>query len=93
MSGFITSFGVPQKLVRDQRTFFMSTDFSTFLLVLGITHAPRTKWSPWTNGRFEMQNKHSSGYFQSCLCEDGNNWVKLAGQFAFEHNTTVYSST
>ena len=63
MSTFITSFGIPQKLVYDRGTSFMSTDFSTFLLEFGITHAPRTKWSPWTNGKVEIQNKHLSRYF------------------------------
>ena len=43
MSTFITSFGIPQKLVYDRRTFFVSTDFCTFLLEFGITRAPKTK--------------------------------------------------
>ena len=43
MSIFINSFGIPQKLLSDRGTSFMSTDFSTFFLQLGITHAPRTK--------------------------------------------------
>ena len=93
MSTFITSFGIPQKLVFDRGTSFMSTDFSTFLLEFGITHAPRTKWSPWTNGKVEIQNKHLSRYFRCYLSEAGNNWAKLASQFAFAHNTSVNSST
>ena len=70
----------------------MSTGFSTSFPVLGITHAPRTKWSPWTNGKVETQNKDLSGYFRCYLCEGGNNWVKLACQLAFAHNTSVNSS-
>ena len=93
MTSFITSFGIPQKLVYDRGTSFMSTDFSTFLLDLGITHAPRTKWSPWTNGKVEIQNKHLSRYFRCYLSEAGNNWAKLAPQFAFAHNTSVNAST
>ena len=71
----------------------MSTDFSTFLLEFGITHAPRTKWSPWTNGKVEIQNKLLSRYFRCYLSEAGNNWAKLACQFAFAHKTSVNSST
>ena len=93
MSTFITSFGIPQKLVYDRGTSFMSTDFSTFLLEFGITHARGTKWSPWTNGKVEIQKKHSSRYFRCYLSEAGNNWAKLACQFAFAHNTSVNSST
>ena len=40
MSIFITSFGIPQKLVYDRRTSFMNTDFCTLLQEFGITHAP-----------------------------------------------------
>ena len=64
MSTFISSFRIPQKLVYDRGASFMSTDFSTFLLEFGITHAPRTKWSPWTNGKVEIQKKHLSRYFR-----------------------------
>ena len=57
MSVFINSFGIPQKLVCDRKSSFMSTDFSTFCLEFGISHALRTKWSAWTNGKVEIQNK------------------------------------
>ena len=93
MSTFITFFEIPQKLVYDRGTSFMSTDFSTFLLEFGITHAPRTKWSPWTNGKVEIQNKHFSRFFRCFLSEAGNNWAKVACQFAFALNTSGNSST
>ena len=93
MSIFITSFGILQKLVYDQGTSFMVKDFSTFFLEFGITHAPRTKWAPWTNVKVEIQNKRLSRHFRCYLSEAGNNWAKLARQFAFAHNTAVNSST
>ena len=93
MSTFITSFGIPQKLVYDRGTSFMNTDFSTFFLEFRVTHAPRPKWPPWTNGKVEIQNKHLSRNFHCYLSEAGNNWAKLACQFAFAHNTSLNSST
>ena len=92
MSNFITSLGIPQKLVYARGTSYMNTDFSTFLVELGITYAPRTKWSPWTNGKVEIKNKILSRFFLCCLSEAGNNWAKLAGKFAHAHNTSVNSS-
>ena len=71
----------------------MSTHFYSFLLKFGITHAPRTKWPPWTNGQVEIQNKHLSSYFRFYLCEAGNNWAKLVCQFASAQKTSVNSST
>ena len=93
MSTYITYFGIPQKLVYDRGTSFRSTDFSTFLLEFGKTHAPRTKWLPWTNAKVEIQNKHLNRYLRCYLSEAGNNWAKLTCQFAFAHNTSLYSST
>ena len=93
MSFFITSFGVLQKLVYDRGTSFMKADFSTFFLEFGIIHAPRTKWSPLTNGRVEIRHNYSSRNFRYYLSEAGNNWAKLACQFAFAHKTSVNSIT
>ena len=73
MSTFINSFGIPQKPVYDRVISFMSTDLSTFLLEFGTTHAPKTKWSPWTNGKVEIQNEQLSRYFRCYLSEAGNN--------------------
>ena len=64
MSTFVTSFGIPQKLLYDRGTSFMSADFSTFFVEFDKAHAPRTKWSPWTNGKIEIQIKHLSRYFR-----------------------------
>ena len=93
MSVFITSFGIPQKLVYDQGTSFMSTGFSTLAMEFGITHAPRTQWPTWTKGKVEIQNKHLSRSFRCYLSEAGNNWAELTCQFAFAHNTSKKSST
>ena len=60
MSTFITSFGIPQKLVYYRGTSFLRADFSTCLPEFGIIYAPRTKWSRWTNRKVEIQNKHLS---------------------------------
>ena len=89
----MTSFGNSQKLVYDRGTPFTSTDFSTFFLEFGITHAPRTKWPLWTNGKVEIQNKHLSRHFHCYLFQAGNDWAKLVFQFAFAENTSVISST
>lgn len=90
---FITSFGIPQKLVYDRGTAFMNTDFAHYLKELGITHAPRTAYSPWTNGKVETQNKHLGRYFRQFLSDSGSNWSELASKFSFAHNTTVNYGT
>ena len=88
MSIFTISFGIPQKLVYGRGTSFMSTNFFTLILEFGITHAPRTNWSSWTNRKIELRNRQLSRCFRCYLSEAGNNWSKLACQFAFAYFTS-----
>ena len=53
---FILSFGIPQKRVYDKGSAFMNQDFTSYIHELGITPATRTAYSPWTNGKVEIQN-------------------------------------
>ena len=64
---FILSFGLPQKLVYDKGSAFMNQDFTSYIHELGITPAPRTAYSPWTNGKVEIQNKHLGAHFRIFL--------------------------
>ena len=92
-SAITTSLGILRRFVWDRGTSFMIADFSMFLREFSRTHAPRTKWSRWTKGKVQKQNKQLSRFFPCSLSEAGNNWAKLACQFAFAHNTLVISST
>ena len=93
MEKFITTFGIPQYIVHDNGTAFLSSDFANWTFELGITLRPRTAYSPWTNGKVEVQNKHLSNYIRHFLNESGNNWASLVDKFAFAHNTAVNYST
>ena len=71
----------------------MNTNFVNWTEEMGITLAPGTAYSPWTNGKVEVQNKHPTRYLRSFLNQSGNNWAKLTSKFAFAHNTAVNYST
>ena len=90
---FILTFGIPQKLVYDKGTAFMNEAFNSWLHELGITHAPRTAYSPWTNDKVETQNKHLGTHFRIFFDQAKGNWSDLAAKFAFAHNTTINAST
>ena len=74
---FILSFGIPQKLVYDRVWGFMSEEFASWAHELGITHAPRTSHSPWTNGKVEIQNKHLAAHFRIFLDNSKSQWENL----------------
>ena len=78
MKKFITSFGIPQHIVHDNGTAFMSNDF--------------VNWTS-RNPKVEIQNKHLTNYLRHFLNTTGNNWAKFVDKFAFAHNTAVNYST
>ena len=51
---FFLTFGIPQKLAYDKGSAFMNAEFTSWTHELGITHAPRTAYSPWTNGKVQI---------------------------------------
>ena len=53
---WILSFGIPQSIIQDRGTAFINTEFINWTKKLGITLRPRTDYSPWTNGKIEIQN-------------------------------------
>ena len=55
---WITTYGIPQKSVHDSGTVFINSDFVNWTKEFRITLAPRTTYSPWTNGKVEVQNQH-----------------------------------
>ena len=71
----------------------MNQDFTSYIQELGITPAPRTTYSPWTNGKVEIQNKHLGAHFRIFLEQARGKWNKLAPKFAFSHKTVPNAST
>ena len=90
---WITSYVTPQKIVHDNISAFMNSEFINWTNEFGITLAPRTTHSPWTNGKVEVQNQHLTRYSRNFMNQSGNNWSKLASKFAFAHNVSVNYTT
>ena len=90
---FFLTFGIPQKLEYDKGSAFINAELTSWTHELGITYAPRTAYSPWTNGKVEIQNKHLGTHFRIFFEQANRNWIDLAPKFAFAHNTTANTST
>ena len=58
----------------DKGSAFMNAEFTSWTHELEITHAPRTAYSPWTNGKVEIQNKHLGTHFRIFFEQANRNW-------------------
>ena len=70
---WITSYFIPQKIVHDNGSAFKNSDFINWTKEFGITLAPRTTYSPWTNGKVEVQNQHLTRYWRNFMNQSGTN--------------------
>ena len=86
----ITSYGKPQNIVHDNGSAFKNSNFINWTKEVGITLAPRTTNSPWTNNKIEVQNQHLTRYLRNFKNQSGNNWSKLTSKFALAHNKSLH---
>ena len=86
-------YGIPWKIFHDNGSAFINRDFINWTKAFGITLAPCNTYSPWTNGKVEVQNQHLTRYWRIFMNQSGNNWSKLTSKFAFAHNTSVNYTT
>ena len=90
---YIKPFGILQQIIHDNGSAFISNDFVHWSFELSITLRPRTTYTPWTNGKVEVQNKHLTHYFRLFINDAGSNWSELTNKIAFSRNTAVNSCT
>ena len=74
---WIVEFGPPIYLVTDRGSEYINTDMAHLCTLMGIRHSPRTPYSPWTNGLFEVQNKNLGRHIR---------------MYAFAHNSQPLST-
>ena len=58
---------------------------------MGIRHAPRTSYSPWTNGLVEVQNKNIGLHLRLFLQDTPKNCSLQVHMYAYAHNSQPLS--
>ena len=59
---------------------------------MGVTLCSLTAYSPWTNGKLKIQNKHLTNNLKHFISKSGSNWSDYTRKIAFLHNTAVIYS-
>ncbi|KAL4083792.1 hypothetical protein QTP88_029108 [Uroleucon formosanum] len=94
---FVTSFvcihGMPQSLVSDQGTEFLSRVFTETCKLIGIKHSTTSPYHPQANGALERSHRTLGEYLRHYVDVNQQNWDSYVPYAMFVYNSSVHSST
>lgn len=94
---FVTQFvclhGLPQGLVTDCGTEFLSKVFNETYKLLKIRQTSTTSYHPQSNCSLERNHRTFGEYLRSFVHKDPQNWDTFVPYAMFYHNSTVHTST
>ena len=89
----ILKFGIPQMILTDQGSNFMSEIFSNVCKLLKIKKIKCTAYHPQSNGALERTHCVLVEYLRCFILEDQSNWDKWLPYATFVFNTTPHTAT
>ena len=89
----ILKFGIPQTILTDQGSNFMSEVFRNVCKLLKINKIKCTAYHPQTNSALERTHRVHVEYLWCFILEGQNNWNKWLPYATFVFNTTPHTST
>ena len=89
----ILIYGIPQIILSDCGSQFLSDTFKSVCKLLGIKRTHSTSFRPQTNGSNERSHKSLIEYIRSYVDTDLSNWDQWVKYATFVHNTTPHSAT
>lgn len=89
----ICKFGVPESLLTDQGTNFMSNVFTEVCKSLKIHKIHTTAYHPQSNGALERSHRTLTEYLRSYIQDDRLTWDEWIPYAMFTYNTSVHTST
>jgi len=90
---FICLHGIPQSLVTDCGTEFLSRIFKEVCRLLKIRQTSTTPYHPQSNGSLERSHITLGEYLRNFSEKDPYNWDTKIPYAMFCHNSTIHSTT
>jgi len=87
------TYGIPQVILSDCGSQFLSETFKNVCKLLGIKHIQSTGFRPESNGSNEHSHESLIEYLTSYVAADLSNWDQWVKYAVFVHNTTRHSAT
>jgi len=92
-SEIVTMFGVPEEIISDQGTNFMSRCVAEFNRRLLINHKRTTAYHPRSNGAVERVNKNVVSLIRKCLMSSQGEWEQYISKVVFTCRVVKHAST
>jgi len=84
---------LPQRIIHDQDTHFVSLYTCSLLSLLGVKQNPSTAYHPQTDGQTERVNQDVEQYLCVFVNYQQDNWSDWLSITKFLHNNSVHSAT
>lgn len=85
--------GLPDKIVSDRVSVFMSLFWKSVCRLLCMKTAPSTAFHPQTDGQVERLNAVLEDYMRHFVCEKQDDWTRWLSFAEFANNNSVSAST
>lgn len=89
---FVCIYGIPDSILTDCGTNFLSDVFKQMCKLLDIEKSKSTPWHPQTNGFLERSHRTLKNYLRSFVDRD-NEWDNFLCYATFCYNSTIHTST
>ena len=86
-------YGLPDSIVTDRDSLFMSKFWSSLCYFLGIKQQLSTTFHPQTDGQTKRQNSTMEAHLRAFVNFEQNDWAKLLSMAEFASNNTKNTST
>jgi len=89
----IFEYGIPEKILTDQGTNFMSEIFKNTCKLLKIDKIQTTAYHPESNGALERSHRTLAEYLRHYINADQTDWDEWTPYAMFTYNTTPHTAT
>ena len=86
-------FGLPERLISDRGSVYVSTFWRTITRLAGTETRYSTAYHPQTDGQTEVVNQWLETYLRMYVTYDQTNWSSLLSQAEFCYNSTPHTTT
>lgn len=93
VNNFILKYGIPQQIITDKGTEFMSSVMSETCKLLGIEKINSTPYHHETLGSLENSHKHLGAYLRIQSANYQKDWSDWVQYWCFSYNTSVHTET